>query len=78
MDQDKIDWVLVVLIFFLGWLGIDKFYYDKNNGWKYFLVKLLCTCIFIGVIWNIIDLIMTLLKKYRLDFLDYIDMFERK
>ena len=78
MDQDRIDRVLIVIIFFLGWLGIDKFYFAKGKGWKIFLVKLLTNLIFIGAIWNLIDLIMALLKKYRLDPLDYIDMFEKK
>ena len=77
LDQEKIDWLLIVVIVFLGWLGIDKFYFGKKDGWKTFLVKLLATCAFVGVIWNIVDLIMALFKKYRLNPLYYIDMLEK-
>ncbi|HBD06093.1 MAG TPA: hypothetical protein DCY93_01620 [Firmicutes bacterium] len=70
-EQDKFDWKLFLITFFLGWLGIDKFYVGGGKAWKYFLFKLGFTFILLGVIWNIIDLIMIIRKKYQLDAREY-------
>lgn len=73
VEEKKIDWLLIVFIFFLGWFGIDKFYYAKSfkKAWKFALVKFLYNCLFIGVLWNIFDLIQAFRKKYQFDFRDY-------
>ena len=62
---------LFLITLFLGWFGIDKFYKGGKSAWKYFLVKLLCTFIFIGIIWNLFDLIQIARGKYELDFREY-------
>ncbi len=77
MEEEKIDIWLVVIIFFFGWLGVDKFYVLKGKGWKIFLVKLLANCIGVGEIWNIIDLVMALCKKYKADPREYLDLIEK-
>lgn len=69
--EEKFDWKLFVLTLFLGWFGIDKFYVGGGKAWKYFLVKLGANIIFLGIIWNIFDLIMICRKKYQLDAREY-------
>ncbi len=63
---------LLVLIF-LGWFGIDKFVYSRSfkKGWKFAVVKLLYTCIGLGIIWNIFDIVQYCRHKYQLDFREY-------
>ena len=56
---------LFLITLFLGWFGIDKFYKGGKSA------KLLCTFIFIGIIWNIFDLIQIARGKYELDFREY-------
>lgn len=71
--KKEVNPVLLVIIFFLGWFGIDKFYAAKSfrGGWKFALVKFAYNIILIGVIWNIFDFIKALMGKYELDFRDY-------
>ncbi len=71
--KKEVDPILLVIIFFLGWLGIDKFYAAKSfkNGWKFALVKFLYNIILIGVLWNIFDFVKALMGKYELDFREY-------
>ncbi len=73
IKEEKVDAWLIVILVFLGWLGIDKFYYAKSfkNAWKFALVKFLYTCIGIGVLWNIFDIIKACKKKYELDAREY-------
>lgn len=75
MEEKKIDWILILFIFFLGWFGIDKFYATKSwkKGWKYALVKFLYNIILIGILWNIFDLIQAFRGKYQIDFRDYFE-----
>lgn len=63
----------LLFLIFLGWLGIDKFVYTKSfkKGWKFALVKFLYTCIGLGIIWNIFDIVQYCRHKYQLDFRDY-------
>ncbi len=74
MKSEKIDWILVLVIFFGGWLGLDKFYALKSAGWKLCLIKLFSTVIGLGVLWNILDLIMELCRLYRADPREYLDL----
>lgn len=71
--KKEVNPVLLVIIFFLGWFGIDKFYAAKSfrGGWKFALVKFAYNIILIGVIWNIFDFVKALMGKYELDFRDY-------
>jgi hypothetical protein len=78
MNEEKIDWLLILVIFFGGWLGLDKFYALKAKGWKLFLIKFLANTIGIGELWNILDLVMAFVKKYQADPRDYLDLFEKK
>lgn len=73
IEEKKLDWGLIVIIFFLGWLGIDKYYATKSfkKGWKFALVKFLYTIILIGILWNIFDLVQAFRKKYQVDFREY-------
>ena len=73
IKEEKLDAWLIVILIFLGWLGIDKFYYAKSlkKAWKFALVKFLYTCIGIGVLWNICDIIKACKKKYELDAREY-------
>ncbi|MFA6829884.1 MAG: hypothetical protein WCR67_04205 [Bacilli bacterium] len=73
-DKKKpVDGILVLILVFLGWLGIDKFYYAKSfkKAWKYALIKLLYNIILIGAIWNIFDIVRALMGTYEFDFRDY-------
>jgi TM2 domain-containing membrane protein YozV len=78
MEEEKIDIKLVLIIFFLGWFGIDKFYALKGKGLKLFAIKFLANFIGIGEIWNIIDFVMALCKNYRADPREYLDLIEKK
>ncbi len=78
MEEEKIDIKLVLIIFFLGWFGIDKFYALKGKGLKMFCIKFLANFIGVGEIWNIIDFIMALCKKYRADPRDYLELIEKR
>jgi TM2 domain-containing membrane protein YozV len=73
VEKKKVDSWLIVILVFLGWLGIDKFYYAKSfkNAWKFALVKLLFNCIFVGVLWNLFDIVRACLGTYEFDFRDY-------
>lgn len=70
---NKIDWGLFFICLFLGWLGIDKFYYMKSfkAAWKFALVKFGFFVIIIGIFWWIWDVIMVLCKRYQFDARDY-------
>lgn len=69
----KTDPVLLIILFFLGWFGIDKFYVAKSfkKAWKFALVKFLYTIILLGVIWNIFDFVKAIQGKYEFDFREY-------
>lgn len=71
--QKDLDSTLLIILIFLGWLGIDKFCVAKSfkGGWKFALVKLLYLCIGLGILWNIFDIIQCIRKKYQLDFREY-------
>lgn len=71
--EKKVDPWLVIILIFLGWLGIDKFYYAKSfkKAWKFALVKLAYTVVGIGIFWNIYDIIKACMGKYEFDFRDY-------
>jgi len=64
MAAKKFDLVLFLIILFLGWFGIDKLY---KSSVKLFLIKLLLNFLIIGWFWNIYDLIMCILGKYKLN-----------
>ena len=72
-EKKKADPILIVILFFLGWLGIDKFYAAKSfkKGWKFMLIKFLYNMILLGAIWNIFDIVKAFQGKYELDFRDY-------
>lgn len=57
--------ILFLICFFFGWLGLDKLY--MKGTWKIALVKFLLMFIALGVIWNIYDMICSLLGKYKLN-----------
>lgn len=65
MAKNKLDIPLLLIIFFLGWLGIDKLY--KGGSWKLAAVKFLLNFVIVGVIWNIYDFVTALLGKYKLN-----------
>lgn len=60
------EWLTAVLLcFFLGWLGIHRFY-TKNMGIG--LAQLLLgmfTCCVISLVWSFVDLILLLTGSYR-------------
>lgn len=56
--------VLFLICFFLGWLGVDKFYMGAP---KVGLVKILLTFIGVGFIWNIYDMICALIGRYKVN-----------
>lgn len=56
--------VLFLLCFFLGWLGIDKLYVGSP---KAFIIKLLLNFCIVGEIWNIYDIICSLLGCYKVN-----------
>ena len=60
----KFDLVLFLICLLLGWLGIDKLY---KGSVKYFVIKLLLNFLIIGEIWNIYDIICSLIGKYKLN-----------
>jgi len=65
MAKKAIDIPLLLIIFFLGWLGIDKLY--KGGSWKLALVKCLLSFVVVGVIWNIYDFVTAALGNYKLN-----------
>lgn len=73
VEEKKVDVGLLLILIFLGWFGIDKFYYKKSfkQAWKFFLVKFLYCLIGLGLIWNIFDIVQACRKKYEFDFRDY-------
>lgn len=62
---------LFLITVFLGWFGADKFYEVGKKAWKIAVVKFLCTLIFVGIIWNIFDLIQIARRKYEVDPREY-------
>lgn len=73
VEEKRLDWGLITILFFFGWFGIDKFYVAKSfkKGWKFALVKFLYSIILIGILWNIFDLVQAFRKKYEFDFREY-------
>lgn len=73
VEEKKVDAILIVFLVFLGWFGIDKFYFAKSfkKAWKFALIKLAYTLIGLGIIWNIFDIVMAFKKKYQFDFREY-------
>ncbi len=69
--KEKINWKMFFFTLFLGWFGVEKFYYGGGKAWKLFLVKLGFMVIFLGIFWNIFDLIMILRGKYQNDAREY-------
>ena len=77
--EEKMNWKLALILVFLGCFGIAKFYVNGfKKGWKVALVKFLANIIFIGEIWNIVDIIMFILKRYEFDPRDYLAQIEAK
>lgn len=73
VQEKKRDPILILLLFLIGWFGLEKFYYAKSfkKTWKFVLVKFLYSLILIGLIWNIFDIVQAFRKKYQLDFREY-------
>lgn len=65
MAKKALDIPLLLIIFFLGWLGIDKLY--KGGTWKLALVKFLLSFVVVGLIWNIYDFVTAVLGNYKLN-----------
>lgn len=72
-DSVERDYILILFLVFLGWLGIDKFYYYKSfkKAWKFAGVKLIFTISLLGILWNLFDIVMAFLGRYEGDFRDY-------
>lgn len=71
MAENKFDWKMFLITIFLGWFGVDKFYKGGLKGWKHFLIKFGFTLIFIGIVWNIFDLVQICRGKYQFDAREY-------
>ena len=56
--------VLFLICFFLGWFGIDKLY---KGSVKLFVIKLLLNLCIVGEIWNIYDIICSIIGCYKLN-----------
>ena len=72
-QETKRDPILIVMLFFLGWFGLENFYVAKSfkKAWKFALVKFAYNLIGLGIIWNIFDIVKAFQKKYELDFREY-------
>lgn len=57
--------LLFLICFFFGWFGLDKLY--MGGTWKIMLVKFLLTCIGIGALWNLYDMICACIGRYKLN-----------
>lgn len=73
IEQTPNKLALILIIIFLGWLGIDKLYYSRGTklGVFYFLMKIVFMLIGVSFIWNILDLIFAILDQYKLNPVDY-------
>lgn len=73
MAEKKKDPILILLLFLIGWLGLEKFYAAKSfkGGWKFALVKLAYCLIGLGLIWNVFDIVKAFQGKYEIDFREY-------
>ena len=73
VQEKKRDPILILLLFLIGWFGLENFYYAQSfkKAWKFVLVKFLYSLILIGLIWNIFDIVQAFRKKYQLDFREY-------
>lgn len=60
--------ILFLICLFLGWFGIDKLY--MGGSWTIAIVKFLLNFLIIGEIWNIYDIICSLIGRYKLNPLD--------
>lgn len=71
--SDKIDWALLAFCFFLGILGIDKFWYAKTwrTTWKFAFAKFIACMAVVGLLWWIWDIVMVLLRSYQFDAREY-------
>ena len=56
--------VLFLICLFLGWFGIDKLYMGDV---KLFVIKLLLNLCLVGEIWNIYDIVCSILGSYKLN-----------
>ena len=67
------DYILILFLVFLGWLGIDKIYFYRSfkKSWKLMFVKLIFNIALIGILWNLFDIVMAFLGKYEGDFREY-------
>lgn len=65
--------LLILIILFAGFLGLDKLYVTKGSkvGVFYCIGKLLFTLTLIGGIWNLLDLVFAIIKRYRLNPISY-------
>lgn len=63
----KCNILLFIICLLLGWLGIDKFYIGGGKAWKVALVKFLLMFVVIGEIWNIYDMVCSLIGRYKLN-----------
>lgn len=71
--QEKKRDPILILLFLIGWIGMEKFYAAKSfkGGWKFALVKFLYCLIGLGLLWNIFDIVKAFMGKYELDFREY-------
>lgn len=63
-NKSGFDAVLLIILIFLGWFGIDKLY--KGN-WKLCLIKFVLQFVVVGIIWNIYDIVCVCVGKYKLN-----------
>ena len=73
IQEKKRDPILILILFLIGWIGMEKFYAAKSfkGGWKFALVKFLYCLIGLGLLWNIFDIVKAFMGKYELDFREY-------
>ena len=73
IQEKKRDPILILLLFLIGWIGMEKFYAAKSfkGGWKFALVKFPYCPIGLGLLWNILDIVKAFMGKYELDFREY-------
>lgn len=71
--SEKIDWILLLITVLGGWFGLEKFYIKKTwkGTWKFAFAKFIATLALVGVLWNLWDIVMILLRTYQYDAREY-------
>jgi len=59
--------LVFIVCLFLGWLGIDKLIVGGFGEWKVALIKLVLTPIFVGIIWNLYDMVCAIIGNYQIN-----------